>query len=149
MSPVRLARPDEAAPLRDLVRAAHARWVPAIGWEPALMADDCAARIAAGQAHALDGPDARPQGVLVPEGEPPDGLLIDNVALAPAMQGKGLGRALIAFAEARRRGRARLRLCTSAAMEANIRLHRQLRFVETRRAGEAGFHRVHMEKRLP
>ena len=148
--PCRPARPEEAGTLRDLVRAAYARWVPVIGQEPAPMNDDYAARIAAGEAFVLDGPDGAPLGVLVLEDDPPESLAVDNVALAPAAQGMGLGRALMDFAEAeaRRRGRRRLRLYTNAAMEANIRLYERLGFAVTRRAEEKGFRRVFMEKPL-
>ncbi len=147
---IRPARPEEAATLRALVRAAYARWVPLVGREPAPMADDYAARIAAGEAWILPAPDGSPLGALVME-DAADALLIDNIALAPAAQGQGLGRALMAFteAEARRRGRRALRLYTHAAMAANIRLYARLGFVETHRAEEDGFDRVFMEKRLP
>lgn len=54
-------------------------------------------------------------GILVLE-EVPDGLPLDNVAVRPDCHGKGLGRSLIAFAEAeaRRRGRPTIRLYTHA-----------------------------------
>jgi GNAT superfamily N-acetyltransferase len=148
---IRLARPEEAGALRDLVRAAYARWVPLIGREPAPMTDDYAVRVASGEAHVLEGADGAMLGALVLEDAPPDALLLDNVALAPAAQGKGLGLVLMEFAEAeaRRRGRGLIRLYTNAAMEANIRLYLRLGYVETRRADEGAFRRVFMEKRLP
>jgi ribosomal protein S18 acetylase RimI-like enzyme len=150
-APIRPARPGEAGAVRDLVRASYARWVPLIGQEPGPMRDDYAARIAAGEAFVMDGPDGAPLGVLVLEDDPPEALLLDNVALAPAAQGQGLGRALMGFAEAeaRRRGRPAIRLYTNAAMETNIRLYERLGYAVTRRAREAGFDRVFMEKRLP
>lgn len=150
---IRPARPEEAAALRALARAAYARWVPVIGREPAPMADDYAARVAAGQAFVLEAaaPDGRILGFAVLEDAPDGVLLLDNVAIAPQEQGKGLGRVLIAFAEAeaRRRGQRRLRLYTHVAMEANIRLYERLGFIETHRAMQGAFCRVYMEKRLP
>jgi GNAT superfamily N-acetyltransferase len=149
---IRPARPEEAGALRDLVRAAYARWVPLIGREPAPMTDDYAARIAAGQAFVLEAAeDGALLGAAVLEEDGPDALLLDNVALAPAAQGRGLGLVLMGFAEAeaRRRGRAVLRLYTNAAMEANIRLYARLGYGETHRAQEGAFRRVFMEKRLP
>jgi GNAT superfamily N-acetyltransferase len=49
--------------------------------------------------------------VLLPK---PDHLLLDNIAVAPARQGSGLGRWLLAFAEAEavRRGYGEIRLYT-------------------------------------
>ncbi|HWT10716.1 MAG TPA: GNAT family N-acetyltransferase [Roseomonas sp.] len=142
----RRAGTGEAGALRDLVRAAYARWVPEIGREPAPMTDDYAARIAAGQAWVIE--DAgRLVGALVIE-DTPTGLLIDNVAAAPEAQGTGLGRALMAFAEAeaQRRGHRRMWLYTHEKMVRNIALYERLGFVETHRAEQAGFARVFMAK---
>ena len=92
----RLALPQEAVALRDMVRAAYAPWVPIIGREPAPMTDDYAARIEAGQAWVM----AAGRGLLgaIVLEDRGDGLLIDNIAVAPAARGSGLGRALMAFA---------------------------------------------------
>lgn len=143
---IRRARAEDADLLRDITREAYARWVPEIGAEPAPMRDDFAARAANGQAWLL-GEDA----LCVLE-EKPDGLLLDNVAVRPAAQGRGLGQQLIAFAEkeARSRGHRALRLYTNAKMAANIALYERLGFHETGRedAGELGT-RVWMEKDLP
>lgn len=110
------------------------------------MRDDFEARAASGQAWIL-GEDA----LCVLE-EQPDALLLDNVAVRPAAQGRGLGRQLIAFAEheARSRGRRALRLYTNVKMAANIALYERLGFRETgrKRAGALGT-RVRMEKALP
>lgn len=146
MTAPRLARPDEAAALRDLVRAAYAAWVPLIGREPGPMGDDYAARIAAGQAWMV-GRDGVLLGALVIE-DTAEGLLVDNVAVATAAQGTGLGRALMAFAEAEaaRRGHRRVWLYTHEKMATNIVLYERLGFVETHRAKQSGFARVFMAK---
>ncbi|MEO3470916.1 GNAT family N-acetyltransferase [Roseomonas sp. CAU 1739] len=144
----RRARPDEAAALRDLVRASYAAWVPAIGREPAPMNDDFAARIAADQAWVVDR-DGALLGALVIE-DTPTGLLVDNVAVSPAAQGTGLGRALMDFAEAEaaRRGHRRVWLYTHEKMVRNIALYERLGFAETHRAEQSGFARVFMAKDL-
>jgi ribosomal protein S18 acetylase RimI-like enzyme len=146
---IRPACPEEADALRALVRAAYARWVPLIGREPAPMNDDYAARIAAGEAFLLRSEAGELLGAIMLE-EARDALLVDNVALAPAAQGRGLGRALMAFAEAEahRRGRGTLRLYTNATMQANLRLYERLGYRETHRAQQDGFARVFLEKRL-
>jgi ribosomal protein S18 acetylase RimI-like enzyme len=112
------------------------------------MLDDYAARVARGEAWVLE-EDGAVVGLLVLE-DRPDGLLLDNVAVAPAAHGRGLGRALIAFAEAeaRRRGFLALRLYTHALMTENQALYRHLGFVETGRGTQDGFDRVFMAKRL-
>ncbi len=139
----RLARPEDAGAIRELVRTAYAHYVPLLGREPFPMIDDYPARIAARQAWWIPG-----VAVLVLADE--DGLLLDNIAVAEAARGKGVGRALIAFAEAeaRRRGHARLWLYTNEKMVENIALYTRLGFVETGREEQKGFRRVFMEKRV-
>ena len=59
--------------------------------------------------------------VLLPA---PDYLLLDNIAVSPARHGRGLGRCLVAFAEAEalRRGYREIRLYTHQAMVETQRL---------------------------
>jgi ribosomal protein S18 acetylase RimI-like enzyme len=85
--------------------------------------------------------------VLVLEPEE-DALLLDNVAVAPAAQGRGIGRKLIALAERRARelGLPKVRLYTNAKMTENLRMYPALGYVEVGRGGEGGFHRVFFEK---
>jgi len=85
--------------------------------------------------------------VLLPK---PDHLLLDNVAVIPERQGSGLGRRLLAFAEAEalRRGYLEIRLYTHQTMTENQRLYTALGYRETERGIEAGYDRVFMRKRL-
>jgi len=145
---IRQALPGEAAQITDVVRAAYTRYVPLIGRSPAPMGDDYGRRIARGEAWVLD--DAgRIGGVLVLEAQS-DGLLLDNVAVLPAWQGRGYGRQLIGFAEqqALALGYRAISLYTHVLMEENVRLYGRLGFVETGRGVQDGFHRVFMTKRL-
>lgn len=148
MDEPRPARPDEAPALRDLVRAAYAKYIPRLGREPALMLDDAAARIAAGQAWVLE-EDGALVGALILE-EEPGALLLDNIAVAPDAQGSGVGRRLIAFTEglARRRGHALLRLYTNELMVENVAMYPRLGFTETHRGSEAGYRRIYFERAL-
>jgi GNAT superfamily N-acetyltransferase len=142
----RPARPEEAGAVRDLVRAAYALYVPRIGREPAPMTDDYAARIAAGEAWVVED-EGSLIAVLVLE-DFPASLQLDNIAITPSAQGRGLGRALLAFteAEARRRGYAKVTLYTHEKMVENLALYPRLGFVETHRARQSGFARVFFEK---
>ena len=146
---MRRARPDEADAVRALVEAAFARHVAAVGRRPAPMDDDPAARIAAGEQYVSDGDggDLASSIVLV---DAPDHLIVNNVAVAPAYQGRGLGRALLAFAEdeARRRGHPEVRLHTNAAMADNIVMYPKLGYTEVGRETQHGFHRVLFVKAL-
>ena len=119
-----------------------------IGREPGPIGDDYAALIARGCVRVLE-EDGRLVAILVLVDEP-EALLLDNVAVAPEAQGRGLGRRLLAFAdaEARRRGHRTIRLYTNVKMVGNIALYESLGYVETHRAVEKGYHRVFMTKRL-
>jgi GNAT superfamily N-acetyltransferase len=148
MCELRPARAEEAPALRQMVRAAYAHYVPLLDREPAPMLDDYAARIADQQAFVLEA-DGALQGVAVLEdGE--EGLFLDNIAVVPSAQGKGLGRQMLAWieAEGRRRGHHRLWLYTNEVMAENIAMYQRLGFDETHRAEEAGYRRVFFEKSL-
>ena len=79
-----------------------------------------------------------------------DRLLLDNVAVRPDRQGKGLGRRLVTLAvtEARQRGYAHLDLYTNEAMTENICLYQSLGYTVTERTDEYGYRRVYMPKTL-
>lgn len=132
-----------------LVEAAYTPWIAVIGRRPGPMDDDYAARVAAGQAMvAADG--TAILGLLVTERHD-DHLLLDNLAVAPAAQGRGLGRLLLAEAErqAREAGLGRIRLYTHALMASNIALYARAGFATVARVSEKGFDRVYMEKPVP
>ncbi|MEV6863551.1 GNAT family N-acetyltransferase [Streptosporangium subroseum] len=135
---IRLAVPGDLPAVERIVEAAYRPWAELIGVRPKPMDDDYAARIAAGRVHLLEEPEKGIAGliVLIPE----DGvLLVDNVAVVPDRHGRGLGRALLTFAEvqARTAGLGALRLYTNALMEPNIALYERLgyRITERRRSG--------------
>ncbi len=77
-------------------------------------------------------------------------LELENVAVDPAEQGLGHGRALVAFAEghARELGLTAVELYTNEAMVENLRLYPRLGFVETGRRVEDGYRRVYFRKTL-
>ena len=112
------------------------------------MLDDYAALIGKGVVTVLE-TEGGLAGVLVllPSS---DHLMIDNVAVHPSAQGRGLGRLLMAHAEAeaRRLGLSELRLYTHETMTENIAFYGCLGFVQTHRAEQHGFRRVFMAKKL-
>lgn len=142
----RLAAPDDLRAVEYLVRAAYGHYVARIGREPAPMRDDYAALIAAGRVHVAEAAGAV-QGILVliPQ---EDAMLLDNIAVAPDVQGQGLGRRMLAFAEdaARAAGYDAIKLYTNEAMTENIELYRRLGYSETHRAEEVGLRRIYMRK---
>lgn len=140
--------PADVPAITALVRAAYARWVPLIGREPLPMTADYARAV---QEHQFD---LLCRGTallgLIETMARPDHLWIENVAVAPAAQGGGLGRHLLARAEARAREAAlgELRLLTNGAFLANIALYERLGYAVTAREPFRGSTTVHMRKQL-
>lgn len=152
---LRLATADDVPAIQALIHAAYGPYVDRIGQNPGPMLDDYAALVAQGLvqviASPIAGPIAGPGGrvdgvlVLIPK---PDHLLLDNVAVSPAVQGQGLGRYLLSLAEqtARDLGYDTIRLYTHEKMSANIALYTRLGYAETHRARERGLNRVYFAK---
>lgn len=146
---IRSATGADAARIGAIARAAYIKYVPRIGREPAPMAADYDAEIAARRVVVIEAAGAI-IGYMVAWPEP-DSYFIDNIAVDPERQGEGLGRCLIdhAEAEATRLGLPALRLYTNAMMSENLSMYAYLGFVETHRVFEDGFHRVYMRRSLP
>jgi ribosomal protein S18 acetylase RimI-like enzyme len=132
----------------DIVQAAYRHYVARMGKQPGPMLDDYARRQRDAQLYmARIGAEHVGVAVLV---RAAGHLELDNVAVHPRWQGRGIGRALIAFAEetARTQGVPELRLYTHVTMTENIALYGRLGFVETHRGAEGGYDRVYMRKVL-
>lgn len=123
---LRRAMPADAATIRDLTRAAYAKWVAVIGREPRPMTADYDKAV---RDHVVD--------LLILDGNPvaliemrpeADHLLIVNVAVLPACQGCGYGRALLTHAEelARSTGLNEIRLYTNGSFTENLKLYKQV-----------------------
>jgi ribosomal protein S18 acetylase RimI-like enzyme len=85
--------------------------------------------------------------VLIPAA---DHLLVENVVVSPAYQGRGIGGMLMRLAEERARaaGTGELRLYTHQLMTENQVWYAQLGYEETGREQQDGFDRVFFTKRL-
>ena len=146
---IRTAVPGYAAAIRDLTRAAYAKWVPLIGREPLPMRADYEAAV---RAHRIDLLliDGRLVALveMVDEG---DHLLVENLAVYPALQGRGHGRRLLDHAErvARALGRAEMRLYTNKAFAANVALYLRHGYVVDREEPFLEGFTVYMSKALP
>jgi GNAT superfamily N-acetyltransferase len=146
---LRRAGPGDADAIRRLTREAYAKWVPLIGREPKPMTADYDAAL---RSHRFDllylGGALAGLIETIDEG---DALLVENVAVAPAFQGRGLGSRLMAHAEdmARALGRGRLRLYTNKRFAENIRLYQRLGYqVDGESDLGGGTLRVDMSKAL-
>lgn len=147
MLDVRLAKSGDRIAVEDIVHEAYEPWISLIGTRPAPMDADYAALIAGGSVYVTGVGDLDGLIVLIPE----EGvLLVDNVAVRPDRQGEGIGRTLLAFAEAeaRRRGLAAVRLYTHAKMTSNIRVYESLGYAVTGNQAIGAGHLVHMRKQI-
>lgn len=145
---IRPATANDIAAIERIVAEAYSPYVLRIGKTPGPMLDDYPARVAQGAVHVLEAQEeVQAILVLIPEA---DCLLLDNIAVSPAAQGKGYGRHLLKFAEAeaRRLGYSNIRLYTQEKMTENITIYSSYGYVETHRAEEIGLKRVFMKKAL-
>lgn len=142
---IRRARAADLAAVREIVAAAYGVYVERIGRRPAPMDDDYDERLRDGRLYVADDGSVAGLIVLIPAS---DHLLVENVAVAPARQGEGIGRALLAFAEeyATELGLPELQLYTNAAMTENLAFYARLGYREDDRRTEEGFQRVFFSK---
>jgi N-acetylglutamate synthase-like GNAT family acetyltransferase len=145
---IRPAVAGDVPAIQALVRDAYAMYLPRIGRQPAPVTADHAGLVAAGRTSVAE-VEGEVAGVIVLI--PGDHhLLVENVAVDPAMQGRGLGRELMAFAERRAAELElpELRLYTNQLMTENLALYPALGYTETGRRVEDGFARVYFSKRI-
>jgi ribosomal protein S18 acetylase RimI-like enzyme len=144
---IRLAESADRAAVETIVGAAYEPWVEVIGKRPRPLDADYRELIAERRVHVLENGEIDALIVL----QPLDGvLLVENVAVRPDRQGRGLGRRLMAFAEFRARSLRlpALRLYTNEKMISNIGLYESLGYRETGREAVNGLRVVHMSKEL-
>jgi GNAT superfamily N-acetyltransferase len=145
---LRRAGPADAAAIRELTRQAYAKWVPLIGREPTPATADYDRVVR-----------EDPVDLLLRDGEPealawtvphPYHLLLESLAVAPAHQGHGYGRYLLAHAErfAAGRGLPLVRLYTNRVFAANIALYLRAGYAVDREEPFWGGVKVHMNKRV-
>lgn len=144
---IRPAIADDLPAIAAIVDGAYRPYVARIGREPGPMLDDYAALVAAGRVHVAEHGVICGLIVLIQEGAT---MLLDNVAVHPNHQGRGIGGRLMGFADetACAASCAAIRLYTHELMAENIARYRRLGYVETHRAEEKGLRRVFMRKPL-
>jgi len=145
---VRPAGQGDVDLLRRIATAAYQPYVARIGRAPAPMTADYAQAVRSGQAWvAVE--DGQVAGFVVLVAQP-GYLLLENVAVDPAAQGRGIGSRLLGVAEeqARSLGLSEIRLYTNEAMIENLAYYSRRGYAETHRAEQDGFRRVFFRKPL-
>ena len=145
----RRAGETDAETVRALTHAAYAKWVPIIGRRPKPMNVDYEQAV---QAHVIEL--AYEDGTLVGLYEiipAADHLLLENIAIAPAHQRRGLGHRLMARVEAlaRARGLNKVRLYTNKSFDTNLKFYEKLGYaIEREEPIKTGGTLVHFVKNV-
>jgi ribosomal protein S18 acetylase RimI-like enzyme len=145
---MRLAEPQDAHGLAQCVAAAYQLYIPRMGKLPGPMLANYAEAIMQHQVWVAEAYGEIIGGlVLIPY---EDHMLLDNIAVHPNYQGRGVGRTLLELvdAEAMLQGYGELRLYTHVTMTENIALYTRSGWIETHRGEQDGYARVFMRKPL-
>jgi GNAT superfamily N-acetyltransferase len=144
---VRRAVAADAGAVLALTRSAYAKWVPLIGREPKPMTVDYERAVAE---HMIDLWEESGELLalieMIPEG---DFLLVENIAVRPDQQGRGIGKKLLHHAErlALSLGFGNVRLYTNAAFQSNLQFYTRHGYQEFQRVTvAAGSVAVHLWK---
>jgi ribosomal protein S18 acetylase RimI-like enzyme len=145
---IRPATNGELAPIEHIVHDAYVKYIERMRGQPGPMLDVYASRLSAGSVRVIE-EGSTMVGVLVlpPKSEH---LLLNNIDVASARQGRGFVRSLLKFteAEAMRQGYHEIGLYTHETMRENQRLYAAIGCDESGRGIEAGYERAFMRKQL-
>lgn len=145
---LRAATEADVDAIRALTREAYGKWVPLIGREPLPMTADYAEAV---RKHRIDLVEVGGELVALIEMVPAsDHLLIENVAVSPRHQGRGIGRKLLAYAEhvAATLGLKDIRLYTNKRFAENVQLYLRYGYVIDREEPLKDGFLVHMSKNI-
>ena len=146
---LRRATAADAANVRALTRSAYAKWVPLIGREPIPMTADYDRAVVD---HIIDLWEEHGQLLaLIEMVREAEHLSIENIAVRPDQQGKGLGSKLLEHAEklALALGINEIRLYTNAAFASNVSLYSRRGYEEYQRGSLLpGSVTIFMRKRI-
>ena len=146
---IRLAQYTDITAIQNCAVGSYEKYVELIGKKPALMVADFKKQVEARIVRVATNKDGELEGFIVffPKG---DLMFLENVAVSPNHQGKGVGNRLIAFCEdeAKRLDLQAVELYTNEKMTENLTLYPRLGFEEIGRRKEDGFNRVFFRKQL-
>ena len=146
---IRRAEISDLDAIRRCAEAAYAKYIERIGRKPAPMVADFAALIEQNSVMVEVEDSERVRGFIVAYPRR-DHLHLENVAVDPACQGRGIGQRLVERVEQRALadGYDRIELYTNARMYENLALYPKLGYSQFDRRIEDGFDRVYFGKNL-
>ena len=148
MAEIRKAAHSDLPEIETCATEAYAMYVDRIGREPAPMVADFASAIEKQHLYvALDDEQLAGFVVFYPQR---DHVHLENVAVSPEFQKRGIGTGLIEFVErqASAEGYCRIELYTNAKMTENLELYPRLGYRQFERRFENGFDRIYFYKTL-
>jgi ribosomal protein S18 acetylase RimI-like enzyme len=143
---IRPATAADVPAVKAVTDASYHRYIERIGVVPVPMEADHAANVAAGRVFVTGDPVV---GLVVIEAYD-DHLFLDSIAVHPDAHGRGVGRRLLEFVDARARalGLPEVRLCTNVKMWENQRLYPKFGYELVERRVSGPYDRLHYRKRL-
>ncbi|KAL7937192.1 acyl-CoA N-acyltransferase [Trichoderma chlorosporum] len=153
---IRRATSDDVPSIQAMVNASYSKYIERIGKPPAPMAADYNELLNTREIYVLESSsDDDRMGKIVGSivlgvDVEAEAVMVNNLVVEPAAQGRGYGRVLMDFAEdvAREREIGAVALFTNVKMYENMGLYAKLGFVETGRTTEDGYERVYFRKEL-
>lgn len=144
----RPAKGADASNVAELVDAAYGHYVERIGMLPRPMTDEYDEVIRTHRVTVAEESGAIVGVIVLAMSD--EGFLIDNVAVHPSHRGRGLGRALLEFAEAeaRQTGFDSIYLYTHEKLIESLMIYSRIGYVEYDRRSQGDFSLVYMRKRL-
>jgi len=146
---IRPATPEDVPGITACVSEAFVHYIERIGKQPGPMLEDFAHVVRSFQVHVAVATSEIVGAIVLKVTD--EGFYIDNIAVRPSAQGKGVGRLLLelAEAEARRQGYASIYVATHELMTENRALYAHIGYVEYDHRVVDGYPRVLMRKALP
>ncbi|WP_329246760.1 GNAT family N-acetyltransferase [Streptomyces sp. NBC_01478] len=143
---VRAAVATDVPAVKGVTDMAYRHYIARIGVVPQPMEADHMANVAAGRVFVTGDPVI---GLVVIE-ERDDHLFLDSIAVHPEAHGRGVGRLLLDFVDARARalGLPEVRLYTNALMSENQEIYPKFGYEVVARRTDGPYDRVHYRKRL-
>lgn len=143
---IRPATAADVAAVKSVTDAAYHHYIERIGVVPGPMRADHAADVASGRVFVTGEPVI---GLVVVEAHE-DHLFLDSIAVHPDAHGRGVGRRLLEFVDARARalGLPEVRLCTNVMMWENQKIYPKFGYEVVERCLDGPYDRFHYRKRL-
>ena len=145
---IRRATANDVGAIQRCVTRAYELYVPRMGKKPAPMLADYAQLVDDGVVHVADVEPIIAGVIVMFAGE--DHWFVENIAVDPMIQGKGLGSKLMKFAESEARSHScpQVELYTNQKMTENLSFYPKLGYVRFDERVEDGYRRVYFRKIL-